>query len=133
MIALGGLQGVADMIHAVSYQFSRASLQSFPGALGHRGLPAAREGGVLGLIAAAALKLRRDPHLAADRSRMAALSGAILIGLQVSANYWAFLYLVWVIPLAGISLLADRVGAAEPVEAPAPVRRALEPAPAMAG
>ena len=133
LIALGGLQGVADMIHAVSYQFSRASLQSFPGALGIPGFQPLMEASVLGLIAAGALKLRREPALAADRSRMAALSGAILIGLQISANYWAFLYLAWVIPLAGVTLLADRIWEAEAVEAPATVRGLLEPAPAMAG
>jgi hypothetical protein len=91
------------------------------------------EASVLGLIAAAAVKLRREPEMAADRARMAALGGAILIGLQISANYWAFLYLVWVIPLAGVTLLADRGAAAERVDAPASVRRSLEPAPAIAG
>jgi hypothetical protein len=38
---------------------------------------------------------------------MAALSAAILIGLQLSADYWAFLYLAWVMPLIGCSVLAD--------------------------
>ena len=133
LIALGGWQGPGDMIHAVSYQFSRASLQSFPGALGIPGFQPVMEASVLGLIAAAAMKLRREPQLAADRARMAALSGAILIGLQVSANYWAFLYLAWVIPLAGITLLSDRVGAADLVAAPVSLRRSLEPAPATAG
>jgi hypothetical protein len=42
---------------------------------------------------------------------MAALSAAILIGLQLAADYWAFLYLVWVMPLVCLSLLerADQV------------------------
>lgn len=133
LIVLGGWQGPGEMIHAVSYQFSRASLQSVPGALGIPGFQLLMEASVLGLITAGAVRVRREPQLAADRGRMAALSGAILIGLQLSANYWAFLYLVWVIPLAGVALLADRSGVAEPVEAPASLRGSLEPAPAMAG
>ena len=64
---------------------------------------------------------------------MAALSAAILIGLQLTAEYWAFLYLVWVVPLAGVSLLADPgAAAAQPDRAHAAVGRPPEPAPAMA-
>ena len=33
---------------------------------------------------------------------MAALCAAILIGLQLSADYWAFLYLAWVMPLLAL-------------------------------
>ena len=132
LIALGGPHGLGDMIHAVSYQFSRASLQSFPGALGVPGFQPLMEASVLGLIAAGAVKLRREPELAGDRARMAALSGAILIGLQVSANYWAFLYLVWVIPLAGVTLLAEPALQAEPAVSRAAVRGAPEPAAALA-
>jgi hypothetical protein len=44
---------------------------------------------------------------------MAALSAAILIALQISADYWAFLYLAWVMPLIGVSVLLP-FGAAEP-------------------
>ena len=40
---------------------------------------------------------------------MAALIAAILIGLQLSADYWAFLYAVWVAPLLVISLLSSEV------------------------
>ena len=38
---------------------------------------------------------------------MAALCAAILIGIQLSADYWAFLYLAWVIPLIGVSVLSE--------------------------
>ena len=54
---------------------------------------------------------------------MAALAVAVLIALQLAANYWAFLYLVWVVPLLGLSLLADPSPAAarEPLEVPLPL------------
>jgi hypothetical protein len=60
------------------------------------------------------LKLRREPELARDRARMAALAVAVLLRLQLAANYWALLYLVWVIPLVGLSVLADPIPAAQP-------------------
>jgi hypothetical protein len=88
---------------------------------------------VLGLIAASVVRLRLEPSLADDRTRMAALAGAILIGLQLSADYWAFLYLAWLVPLVGVSLLADR-GAAEQLAEPATsLSRVPAPAPSMAG
>ena len=131
LIALGGWRGPADMIHAVSYQFSRGSLQSFWGALGLGSLQPFAEACVLGLVASAVVKLRLEPELAADRARMAALTASILIGLQVSANYWAFLYLVWVIPLAGVSLLADDGVAAQARARRLQRSRSGEPCPAV--
>jgi hypothetical protein len=132
LLALGGLHGPREMIHAVSYQFTRGSEQSLWSALGIDGVQPVAEACVLGLIAAAVVTLRLEPALANDRTRMAALTGAILIGLQVSANYWAFLYVAWVMPLVGVSLLADRRGAAETVASRMPLGRVPEPAAAIA-
>jgi Glycosyltransferase family 87 len=133
LLALGGSNGPQEMIHAVSYQFTRGSEQSLWSALGIDGVQPLAEGCVLGLIAAAVVKLRLEPTLANDRTRMAALAAAILVGLQLSADYWAFLYLAWIVPMVGVSLLADRGAAAEPAEARASVNRVGAPAPSMAG
>jgi hypothetical protein len=54
---------------------------------------------------------------------MAALSAAVLIGLQLAGNYWAFLYVVWVVPLILISLLAPERAAT--VAAPAAASTAV--------
>jgi hypothetical protein len=113
LIALGGIGAPAAMIHAVSYQFTRGSLQSAWAALGIPNLQPVGEGCVLGLIAAAVVKLRSEPELAGDRVRIAALSAAVLVGLQLSADYWAFLYEIWVLPLLCISVLASPSPAAE--------------------
>jgi chromate transport protein ChrA len=75
---------------------------------------------VLGLIAGAVLKLRREPDLARDRARMAALAAAILLALQLAADHWAFLYLAWVMPLVCLSLLAERAVTLQPAIARAP-------------
>jgi hypothetical protein len=124
LLALGGPQGVMAMVHAISYQFSRGSPQSLWSALGILSLQPVGEAGVLALIAGAMVRLWREPHLAEDPRRMAALSAAVLIALQLAANYWAFLYLVWVLPLLGLSLLA------EPSAVPVPGRaQAVEPLP----
>jgi hypothetical protein len=115
LLALDGTHGAASMLHAISYQFSRGSFQSVWSALGIQGLQPLGQAAVVGLIAASVVKLRHEPWLARDRARMAALSAAILIGLQLAADYWAFLYLVWALPLVGLSLLSDGAAAAVPV------------------
>jgi tetrahydromethanopterin S-methyltransferase subunit D len=116
------------MAHAVAYQFSRGSLQSIWSALGIEALQPLGQACVLGLIAAAVVRLRRTPALAHDRARMAALAAAILIGLQLVADYWAFLYLVWVVPLAASALYADRPQA-QAAGSPARLPRSLDPVP----
>jgi hypothetical protein len=127
LVGLGGVRGPADMLHAISYQFSRGSQQSVWGALGISGLQPLAQACVLGLVAAAVVKLRREPDLARDRTRMAALAVAILIGLQLAADYWAFLYLVWFMPLVGLSLVSERVPAAQAAEAGVGATRPLDP------
>ena len=132
LLALGGLHGPSQMLHGMSFQFSRGSLQSAWSVFGLETLQPGAQACVLGLIAAAAITLWRRPGLARDRARMAALMATILIGLQLAADYWAFLYLVWFVPLVGSSLLADTAPAAEPARAAVPAR-AAEAVPALAG
>jgi hypothetical protein len=109
LVGLGGTGGPMAMVRALSFQFSRGSPQSLWAALNIGGLQPLAQAAVLALIAAATVKLRREPALFADRSRVAPLSVAILLGLQLAADYWAFLYVIWVVPLLGMSLLSERV------------------------
>jgi hypothetical protein len=133
VVAVGGLHGVGEMVHAVSYQFTRGSLQSIWSALGIGWAQPFAQAGVLGLIAAATVRLRLQPALAADPRRMAAVSAAVLIGVQLAANYWAFLYVVWVVPLLSVSLLEPRVAVRQPLARVAPeVADAATPARALA-
>ena len=48
----------------------------------------------------------RDHKL--DPARLAALSGAVLAALQLSASNWSYLYVVWLFPCAAVALLAER-------------------------
>lgn len=125
LVALGGPGGLAAMVHAMTFQFSRSSPQSIWSALGLQALQPVGEAAGLALIAGAAVRLRAQPGLQEDRGRMAALLAAILIALQLAAGYWAFLYLLWVVPLVSVSLLVPAEGLAEPArerQAFAPLR-----------
>jgi hypothetical protein len=107
LIGLGGLAGIGAMVHAIGFQFQRGSFQSPWEALGLTGLQPLGQACVLAIIAGAVVRLRRDPDRFADRARIAALSAAILLSLQLVADYWSFLYLVWIVPLVGLSLFAQ--------------------------
>ncbi len=126
LITVGGVSGLQAMAHALAYQFQRGSPQSPWAALGLLSLQPFAQASVLALIAGACVRLRRDPALA-TRERMAAVAAAVLLGLQLSADYWAFLYLVWVVPLMALSVLSDSA----PVVAAEAAQRAGSPVPLL--
>jgi hypothetical protein len=131
VVGVGGVAGVRAMVHAIAYQFSRGSPQSGWAALGVEWLQPVGQAGVLALIAAITVRMYRDRTLSSDRTRVAALAATVLIGLQLTSDYWAFLYLVWVVPLLAMSVLGAPVSAgAERAEAVA--LRPSEPVPALA-
>jgi hypothetical protein len=106
VVGVGGLGGVKAMAHALGYQFQRGSPQSPWAALGLSAVQPLGQATVLALIVGACVRLRRDPELA-TAERMSALAAAVLLGLQLAADYWAFLYLAWIVPLIALSVLAD--------------------------
>jgi hypothetical protein len=55
-------------------------------------------------VALAALVLVRPRRL--DAIQVAALAGAILIGLELSMSYWSYVYVAWFAPLAIVCLCA---------------------------
>jgi hypothetical protein len=111
LIGVGGAAAVRSMIHAIAYQFSRGSPQSGWAALGVEWLQPIGQAAVLALIAAGTVRMFRDRGLSSDRTRVAALAAAVLIGLQLTSDYWAFLYLVWVLPLLAMSVLGEPASA----------------------
>jgi hypothetical protein len=123
LVALGGLPAPARMVTAMAFQFSRGSQHTVWAVIGSVPLQQLVEAATIALIVGAAIRLRRDPALAADRARTAAVAGAALLGLQVAANYWNYMYLVWVFPFLAVSLLGEGrrlPRAAAPFTAPAP-------------
>lgn len=113
LVALGGSGAPRAMLHAIAYQAERRTLNSPWTALDLEWLQPLGQAAVLALIAGATVRVRRDRALADDPVRLAALAGAVLLGLQLTGNYWTYLYLAWVVPCVVVGLLA---------EAPAPRR-----------
>jgi hypothetical protein len=105
IVALGGTAGVGHMLSALAFQLDRGTLQSAWALLDLGPLQQVAQAATIALIAWAAVNARR---LAIDAARLAALSGAILAALQLSASNWSYLYLVWLFPCAAFALLADR-------------------------
>jgi hypothetical protein len=130
---LGGSSGPMAMVHALAFQFQRSSPTSIWASPVMRPLQPLVQACVLGLIAGAAVTLRREPLLAADRARIAALAAAIMIGLELAADYWSFLYAAWVMPLLCLSLLAAADPAQVEVQDVVSVAGALSPEAAVAG
>jgi hypothetical protein len=113
IVALGGPGGAGDMVHAIGFQASRPPLNSLWSVTGSVPLQQLTEAATLALIAGAVVMLRRDPQLAGDRRRVAALGGAVMLGLQMSSSYWTFMYLVWALPfLLLVMFSAEPSGAA---------------------
>ncbi|HLY48153.1 MAG TPA: glycosyltransferase 87 family protein [Solirubrobacteraceae bacterium] len=109
LVGVGGLGAPARMLSAIAFQFERSSphtLWAFVGAVPFQPLAEAM---TLALVAGAAVKLRRDPRLAADRNRVAALFGAALLGVQIAASYWNYMYLIWALPFLVLALFPPSV------------------------
>ena len=104
LLLFGGLHGLRDMLIAIGFQGSRTSSFTPWRLTGTVPLQQLVQAAVLALIVGAAVQLRRDRGLANDRTRLAALFSAVLLGLQLAASYWSFLYLVWVLPLVALML-----------------------------
>jgi hypothetical protein len=66
------------------------------------------------VIALAAWAATRARGLASDPVGLAALSGAVLAALQLSASNWSYLYVVWLFPCAAAALLSERSVTAAP-------------------
>lgn len=97
LLILGGPGAIKDMLHALSFQFSRGNAQSAWSLLGIEALQPVAQAAVIAGIAWATTR--------ADRLNLAAASGAILAALQLSAGNWTYLYAVWLFPALALALL----------------------------
>ncbi len=104
LLAVGGLAAPGQMLDAIGFQFTRASPHTLWALVGSVPLQQLAEAATLALVAGAAVRLRRDRVLATDRTRLAALFGAVLLGLQIAASYWNYMYLVWALPFLVLGL-----------------------------
>lgn len=108
ILVLDGPAGVSHMLHAMSFQLDRGTLQSAWALLDLGALQQVAQAATIGLVAWGALNAR---HIATDPARLGALSGGVLAALQLSASNWSYLYVVWLFPCAALALVADRASA----------------------
>jgi hypothetical protein len=76
------------------------------------------------VVALAALAVLRWPRRL-DLLTMAALSGALMIGIELTVTHWFYLYIPWFLPFALLALVPDwpppsrpAPGAPDPARAP---------------
>jgi hypothetical protein len=87
----------------VGYQLDRDSPFSIWGQ--HPGLRPVQIGLMI-LVAAAALAVLRWPRRL-DMLTMTALSGALLIGIELTVTHWFYLYIPWFLPFALVAMVPD--------------------------
>lgn len=108
VLVLGGPAGIGHMLHAMAFQLDRGTLQSAWALLDLGPAQQLAQAATIALVAWGATGARR---IAGDPARLAALSGAVLAALQLSASNWSYLYVVWLFPCAAMALIADRAAA----------------------
>lgn len=124
VLLLDGSDGVrAFWSRTVGYQLGRDSPFSIWGQ--HPGLRPVQIA-LMVVVAAAALAVLRWPRRL-DMLTMTALSGALMIGIELTVTHWFYLYIPWFLPFALVAMVPDwPPPRREPREAP---RQARAPAP----
>jgi hypothetical protein len=126
VILLDGGDGVrAFWSRTIGYQLGRESPFSVWGQ--HPGLRPVQIG-LMAMVAVAAIAVLRWPRRL-DMLTMTALSGALLIGIELTLTHWFYLYIPWFLPFALIAMVPEwppPVRAPRPEAPPGPAR---EPAP----
>jgi hypothetical protein len=103
VLLLDGLDGVrAFWSRTIGYQLDRDSPFSIWGQ--HPGLRPLQIA-LMVVVALAALAVLRWPRRL-DLLTMAALSGALMIGIELTVTHWFYLYIPWFLPFLLIALLA---------------------------
>jgi hypothetical protein len=105
LLSLGGTSGVAAMVHALAFQFQRGSFFAPWYTFELQWLQPLAQAGVIAALLASILCLRGEPTARHDLVRLSAIAGALLLGVQLAANYWTWSYLPWVFPFVAVALL----------------------------
>jgi hypothetical protein len=112
LLALGGLGGVTGMLGALSFQFQRGSFFAPWHTFGLLWLQPLAQAGVFTLLLACVFHLRADRSVRRDPVRLSAIAAALLLGVQLAANYWTWSYLPWVFPFLLVALFMREGGPA---------------------
>jgi hypothetical protein len=129
VLALGGAHAIREMVDALSFQFQRASFHAPWRPFGLSWLQIILQAALLALLALATVRAWRNRSLRTDLPRLAGLSGALLLGAQLTANYWTWAYLPWAFPCIAAALLIaqprKQAGSASGSRSPTGPRAAL--------
>ncbi len=105
LLADGGPGGISAMLAALSFQLHRGSFSAPWYTFGLQWLQPLAQAGVLTLLLVSILRVRGEPSIRRDPVRLSAVAGALLLGVQLTANYWTWSYLPWVFPFVAVALL----------------------------
>ena len=104
VLLLDGFNGVrAFWSRTVGYQLGRDSPFSIWGQ--YPGLRPVQIG-LMAVVAIAAVVVLRWPRRL-DMLTMTALSGALLIGVELTLTHWFYLYIPWFLPFALVAMVPD--------------------------
>ncbi len=107
----GGAGAISAMVHAIAFQFQRGSFYAPWYTFHVQWLQPLAQAGVLAIVVASILRLRADRSIRRDPVRLSALAAALLLAVQLAANYWTWSYLPWVFPFLLAALFMGRRGA----------------------
>jgi len=121
LAALGGPGAISAMVRAISFQFQRGSFFAPWYTFDLQWLQPLAQAAVIALLLAAMLRLRAHRSSPLELSRVSAIAGALLLGVQLAANYWTWSYLVWVLPFVLVALFFSDTSAC--AQSPSPQAR----------
>jgi len=105
LLALDGPTGISAMVSAMAFQFQRGSFFAPWYTFDVGWLQPLAQAAVLALLLTFVLLLRADRAARQDIVRLSAIAAALLLGMQLAANYWTWSYLPWVLPFLLLALL----------------------------
>jgi hypothetical protein len=102
ILAVGGGDALHKAVDALRFQFERGSWFSVWRQLGAPAVQVVCQALTVALIVVAAIYAHRNRDISLQR--LAGLGGAILALVQLSANYWTYAYLPWLLPFILVAL-----------------------------
>jgi hypothetical protein len=118
MLAVGGGDAVDQATSALRFQFERGSWFSVWRQLDAPAVQVALQGLTVAVAAVAAVYAARNPDI--SLRRFAAITGAMLALVQLSANYWTYAYLPWLLPFIVVALFPPALPRSPQSAPPAP-------------
>jgi uncharacterized membrane protein YozB (DUF420 family) len=118
MLAVGGTDAIDRAVTALRFQFERGSWFSAWRQLGAPAVQVAFQALTVAFLVVAAITAWREPDI--SLRRFAALAGATVALVQLSANYWTYAYLPWLLPFILVALFPPEPRRSRPSEPRAP-------------